>query len=61
MQLIILIVGIVIGVYGHGWVQEKFPNTRPEYCSTNVFNKDGSKPTETIGKKLDKVLEVINE
>lgn len=60
MQIIILIVGIMLGVYGHSWMNEKFPNTRPEYCSTNVF-QNGEKPKDSIGKKLDKVLDVINE
>lgn len=28
MQIIILIVGIGLGIYGHSWVTEKFPDTR---------------------------------
>ncbi|WPK19931.1 hypothetical protein [Salmonella phage SD-1_S14] len=30
------------------------------YCSSDVF-QNGEKPKESIGKKLDKVLDVINE
>lgn len=58
MQVIVLIVGIVLGVYGHSWMQEKFPNTRPDFCSTTVSSELSK---DSIGTKLDKVLNVINE
>lgn len=58
MQVIILIVGICLGIYGHSWVNEKFPNTRPDYCSASAAS---AAPKDSIGQKLDKVINVINE
>ncbi|EOR9074001.1 hypothetical protein FOI42_RS02705 [Escherichia coli] len=55
MQIIILIVGIGLGIYGHSWVTEKFPDTRPDYCTTKTES------TESIGTKIDKVIEVIKQ
>ena len=51
MQVIVLIVGIVLGVYGHSWMQEKFPNTRPDFCSTTVSSELSKDSKDSIGTK----------
>lgn len=58
MQILTLIVGIVIGVFGVNYVHDKYPDTRPDYCQVQQV-QEVQKPS--VGEKLDKVLKVIQE